>query len=1290
MNGVELKRERFAQSEPVAPTGEGGPLSFSAPFIAELGVHDFELRLDVNSNISEHREDNNIESASYTVVEPYVARIDGPTETPRINPGSSEVIPIQLTAIGSTAGTWSLSYDSSNLPSGWMFQSSTGQTLSNELVPNQPLNVNFDASLPSSALGDESGYVDFHLELESDSSVNVSYRLPVEVFRTRGLDIAGPTGVNETFGQGRPGTVAMAWFLVENLGNAQETTTSIQWTAPSWGGSPSLHDGDGNELFSLSLQPGEQLELFAHLDTPVGASYGSQTQSTLTICLGSGQQSLCESFEVMFTAVKISADPTHHRSLPNATLSWHLEGSIPESGMIQWNMAQAQMLHDEWEWSTTGDWIINGTFLEVSGSEGQSVGGNLNLNLPPDAEPQRHSFVEQDDDFSLYEMNITLQVLQVYRANVSILEPLPTGDSEVLSLNVSEPHMFLLYLVNPGNGVDNFRLTTDVRTHVEDISAEVNYTYFGNDLEHYQTTLGPKSTGIGRVDITLSQEVPAQVPFILEFTWTSLEGDEIYHSTSTLIQAAPSHEWNVSIVGNDNLTVLPGDEVVVNLTSQNLGNAPDIITLQPELIVQYSGLDASIWSAVSATSDMVGINQSINEQITVHVPEQAWHGTAVTLKILHMSNGYVLGHTNVSFTVGQTSGWKLNLTDAQLEIDPAGQNMTLVLQHLGNGFETPYFSKATAGWNITLPQNFSVVDPFATSSLNVYVQPPEDAVAGEVGMLSIRISDDDLAGLTVEVVPVRIGAAPNLSLEHRSSWMVSQDGGYPTAWVENRGNDIALLSFSVSGLPEGWTTGQGSQLVLAPNEVRGIPLSLVPASDWDSQRFLVTIHVNHPLLGILSHDMEVESSSISFSQSPVVDAYIGIERSVSLFGASGSAWVFTSSLDLVEQNNHLVFEQPTSSGEFNVQYTNGTNEGNLSLYLISRAYPEASSTCSLTSQSLQNLGKSTLEGTIGTCELTAGDTDDLRAVMTAMTSDGKQIPLNKEAWFVSAGGNMSIDISVDQWNPDPGIFSIQILILDQYGRTLSVIEQDVIAREENWNVGISSLSSDGSITIGISRVGYTLLDSSTCRLSVESDSGWSIEYDVDVANSDTAPIFFIEDPGVLEKDDEITATIACETPFDVDDDPDDNTKSIYYQPSNVLSVSSSDAGWIVGIAAAVLALAWFGGLIAPRQKREEGMQESTSKDPLKLDEAAKKEDEIEEVIEEIDAISIVEENIDLETPIEIDEELLPTNIEVFEAPVEEDDTASGRLASLRSELGDGEQAEPSEPLEDRMNRFFGK
>ena len=135
--------------------------------------------------------------------------------------------------------------------------------------------MTFDAQVPATALGDETGVVSMVLSLASDPSVNTTLDVQLEVFRTRGLDLTGATGLNESYGHGRPGNVAKAWFMIENLGNAQETTTSISWTAPSWGGTPSIHDDDGNTLFSITLAPGETKELFAHLGVPSTSSYGA-------------------------------------------------------------------------------------------------------------------------------------------------------------------------------------------------------------------------------------------------------------------------------------------------------------------------------------------------------------------------------------------------------------------------------------------------------------------------------------------------------------------------------------------------------------------------------------------------------------------------------------------------------------------------------------------------------------------------------------------------------------------------------------------------------------------------------------------------------------------------------------------------------------------------------------------------------------------------------------------------------------------------------------------------------
>jgi hypothetical protein len=110
-------------------------------------------------------------------------------------------------------------------------------------------------------------------------------------------------------------------MVVENLGNAQESTASIDWTATSWGGSPSLHTSDGTEVFALTLQPKEDIELFAQLSVPSSQGLGSTTSTTLTLCIGSGADTLCQDLLVEFTAVAAAVEPLHMRSLPNSTLS---------------------------------------------------------------------------------------------------------------------------------------------------------------------------------------------------------------------------------------------------------------------------------------------------------------------------------------------------------------------------------------------------------------------------------------------------------------------------------------------------------------------------------------------------------------------------------------------------------------------------------------------------------------------------------------------------------------------------------------------------------------------------------------------------------------------------------------------------------------------------------------------------------------------------------------------------------------------------------------------------------
>ena len=79
-------------------------------------------------------------------------------------------------------------------------------------------------------------------------------------------------------------------------------------------------------------------ELFVNLNTPSSVQLGSVTTTTMTMCIGSGQETL-EDLSVNLTAAAVTVENIHQRTLPNQTLQWSVEGVIPADGVMSWNIA---------------------------------------------------------------------------------------------------------------------------------------------------------------------------------------------------------------------------------------------------------------------------------------------------------------------------------------------------------------------------------------------------------------------------------------------------------------------------------------------------------------------------------------------------------------------------------------------------------------------------------------------------------------------------------------------------------------------------------------------------------------------------------------------------------------------------------------------------------------------------------------------------------------------------------------------------------------------------------------
>ena len=1293
LNGNEIARERFNDVEPVSPSGEGGPLTFSSVIDAELGIHNVTMILDVNSNLTESREDNNIFSSELIIVEPYVAQIEIPSEISRIAPGATETIEVSLLATGSRIADWTLTWDQSDLPEGWTFTPQDINSLQLTLTPNSPTSISFDVSVPNDALGDANSFVDLTITYDGDGTVSTTSRMPLEVLRTRGLSVTGPTGLSTSDGYGRLQGVAKAWMVVENLGNALESTASIDWTATSWGGSPSLHTPNGDEIFALTLNPQEDVELYAHLDVPASKNLGDSTATTLTLCIGSGSETLCQDLEVTFTAVATTVEALNTRNLPNATLSWQIESNMPSSGSLQWSMIDAQMIQQGWDWSAGGNLVINGSTLELSGpSEGFSS-GTLSLYLPPDTVPFRHVFNIEDEYENHSNLTFSLQVLQIYRSLATLLEPLPDSPSSPISMNVSEPENIRLRLENPGNGEDEFILTATAHP-IEGETSTPNVDF--NFISLQQRTLGPLAYTISTVEVTLGEDVPAQTPFELEFFWTSLGDQSVVDGVSLYVEAEPDHRWDINISSGNNSSVIPGEKVAINFTAKNIGNANDTLKIVPTFTYEYTGADASSWNAPILVGEMLEVNRTAEYILNFTVPDLAWAESQAFMQFAVYSEDIWVKNYNITYEVQHVSGWRFNLANTSLTIDPSGQNLTLTVEQLGNAPRAPYFNKAGAGWNITYPDNGTVVNPNESTTVTIFVNPPENALAGEIAILRIRISDADGSGSSVQDVPIRVGDAPDITLAHKGVWRVNKDGGMPTAWVENNGNDVAVLQLGVADLPSGWTTIGPSQMVVAPNQIIGIPLKIIPDESWNGERFLATLEITHPTLGLQILNIEVEISEFAFATSPVHQASAGKVVQI-LMNSEISSTQLQSSVQFTVFENSISIQMANSNQEVILTATDNPNES-YSIYLAGYELPSSDVDCSLESSAFSEIGVQSLSGRVGTCSIVSGS-DTLLANMFLLSSNGEEIALVTNSIELGMNENGTYEVNVSNWNPKAGEVLVELLVIDSYGRTLESVNLSAVARSSGWNIAIYSFTSnEGDLTISIQREEYERLSDVTCRISIvdidsASNSAWSTVRVVDIVSSDYAPVVFMSDIKGVKDGSRLEATLKCDSPYDLDDNPDDDVMVAKFSAESNPAVEQSDLVIIFGVASLLLVISYFAGLFTPTGLQKPLPTKEIPKTKVHtnpMNETSTREDE-DSVIDDDDfsfePISEPTFNSLVEV-VEPTEETTEHVEEIIDIDEEMDTSASGRLASLRSEIESGDKK--NETREERMKRLFGE
>ena len=1179
-NGEKIGGTGISSLDPVEPSGTGSFASFSVEWSGGLGDHQFELVIDPNQNLTQTRFDNDVQTRTLSIVPPYNASFEIPTDPIRVDPGSSSQSSFDVRSTGRLAGTWTLGVDDSSLPPGWSWEDITpGGIVSVEIAAGSIWSPELRISAPADALGSDSGFLGLTLS-HDDGDAQISANLPIEANRTRGLSIRGPDGTSHSTGYGLVSEEAMAWLLIENVGNAPEEQIAISWDGTEWGSDLRIFDSDGVEISALSLTAGELKEVTARLPVPSGVDLGEEVTTPLSMCVGVGGEQECSEVELSFVASGVVVQPSHVRSVPSEDLVWEVIADLPSSSTrMNWSMSDAGMMIPGWSWESSGQLSISEGIVSISGAQGSRVSGTLTLELPGDAPPSFHLFQDPGDSESDSPLSLSIEVLQIHRAGLEINSPATMP----FIVDVAESNLVVLRLENPGNGDDSYHLSYELvldENVTYDPGVEVSFS--SNPVQ-----LGPGSLRTVPLSVSLPEETPARVPVQIRFTMTSEGNVSVSDFREVEFEVRQDHRWVVdaSYLGaeiNGSVFLLePGEAINMTINATNSGNLVDDLELVTETeVIREDGDDSEGWTALGSSVEEVGVNDSALLNISASTPEGAWNGSKLSVSVTAMARSEAVMWFTFEIEVAHVTGWGVSSSMANLEIDPEGSQVQLEIIQMGNSPSIPFVSVYVVGqdgWVIEGFGGLPEVSPEGSVELSMNVTPPSTATPGRSVELNVRVREGDSSGLTEVTLPLRVSVLHNFSIEGSGPWVVSSGGGHPRLKVSNTGNAPNSISFDVQGLPEGWEVVGDTDVVLGVGEQMGAPIELIPDPDWNGGGLQVVVVAEDSAGNEGEVSLELQKSDFSWSTSPYIFVTAGDSALIGVHGAGeGSTLVDSVS------NEELMWSS-TWGGAWEMP-TTSTTEGGITVdgistltYVITvREYPVRDTICSIGGEvgSIQascSIGNGSSE--FHYQALLIGDRGEVLDYIIGTLGENESSPM--------------VNLSGSAWNPSPGLRTVSVRVLDGKGDLVESSDRTLEVRRSDWNVGIGSVElvgegEDQKVNVPTKRLNENLLENADCVITLSAGTHYS-EHIVDMTQA-FVPTPKFDRPDV-EDGTELVVRIECLFPWDEDSDPSDNEARLVLSGGSAIEDSFDEIG-TAALAAILVIGSYIGMAWIVRNNRE--------------------------------------------------------------------------------------------------------